>query len=130
MDIEDDTYENAATLRRLKQAYIDSRPDSFGLFLGAGVNLHPDRNAQTRFAMYGWPALLEEIYLRNAGRYAEPYAALSARYGEDWPGLAEALLGPLDTETWVEQLDAIFYGGSYCRIIYTHIYINLHILYI
>jgi len=96
--------------QQLETTYQRAAPDSLGLFLGAGVNLHPEgKQAPQRFKTYCWPQLLAALYEKNKGRLAEPFADLWDRYQDDWLGLASALVGPLGVEAFVEQMDTIIH---------------------
>ena len=98
----------------LSHAYSTAGPNSFGLFLGAGVNL-PTGDVPVKFKTYTWPQLLEELYQKNADRYDQTFEELMTTYGENWPDLAEALIGNLPPEIASEQLDQIVYDKDLPR---------------
>ncbi len=97
-------------LRRLRDAYQRATADSFGLFLGAGVNL-PAGEARARYQTYTWKGLLEALYNRNQELFAASFEELLASHAQDWVGLAEALVGAMGTEQLVEQIEALLYAG-------------------
>ena len=95
-------------LNILSRAYIKGVPDSFALFLGAGVN-KPAGDIPVTYQTYTWPELLEKIYNENFGLYNKSFDQMCAEHEDDWPGLAEALVGTLNPEIVVEQIDEIIY---------------------
>ena len=95
-------------LKSLKRAYSEAAPDSFGLFLGAGVN-KPAGDVPVTFETFTWPELLEEIYKENCRQYDKSFDQMCAEHKDDWPGLAEALVGSMEEESIVDQLDKIIY---------------------
>ncbi|MBI5032480.1 MAG: SIR2 family protein [Chloroflexi bacterium] len=97
-------------LIRLRQAYQDCKPDQFGLFLGAGINL-PCGNVRSLFSTYTWTELLQELYALNRNHQTQSFNALRQKHGNDWLRFAEDIVGNLPTAQWVAQLDEIFYGG-------------------
>lgn len=96
---------------QLENAYQRAAPDSFGLYLGAGVNLHPEGKdtPKKHFNTYCWRQLLEALYKKNKERLTDSFADLWDRYKNDWLGLASELVGPLGVETFVEQMDDIIH---------------------
>ena len=104
---------DTAAFLQLQRAYKYAEPDSFGLYLGAGVNLLPPQWKDThkkRYEMYTWKQLLEALYEKNKERLTESFADLWDRYKDDWPGLASKLVGPLGVEALVDQIDDIIHG--------------------
>ncbi|NIO69280.1 MAG: hypothetical protein GTN71_09655, partial [Anaerolineae bacterium] len=105
---------DTAAFLQLQRAYKHAEPDSFGLYLGAGVNLLPPQWKDTRkkrYEMYTWKQLLEALYEKNKERLTESFADLWDRYEDDWPGLASDLVGPLGVEALVDQIDDIIHGN-------------------
>jgi hypothetical protein len=100
-------------LEQLTSAYREAGVDAVGLFLGAGVNLHPEgkETPGLRYRTYCWQQLLEALHEQAEAVPAVSFAELSARYGEDWQGLASAVVGSLDAEEFVELVDQILYEG-------------------
>ncbi len=100
-------------LEQFKAVYEDARPDTVGLYLGAGVNLHPEGKSapHLRFRAYCWQQLVEELYRRNHERFTESFADLCAKHGYDWQDLASELVGTLDVDAFVEQIDEIIHDG-------------------
>ena len=95
-------------LNILNRAYIKGVPDSFALFLGAGVN-KPAGDVPVTYKTYTWPELLEKIYNKNSRLYNKSFDQMCAEHEGDWPGLAEALVGTLNPEIVVSQIDQIIY---------------------
>jgi len=95
-------------LKLLKHAYSKAVPDSFALFLGAGVN-KPAGDVPVTYDTYTWPELLDEIYKENYRQYDKSFDQLCAEYEDNWPRLAEVLVGSMDEEIIVSQLDKIIY---------------------
>jgi len=105
---------DTAAFLQLQRAYKHAEPDSFGLYLGAGVNLLPPQWKDTRkkrYEMYTWKQLLEALYEKNKERLTESFADLWDRYKDDWPGLASELVGPLGVEALVDQIDDTIHGN-------------------
>jgi hypothetical protein len=103
---------DTAAFLQLKRAYKRAEPDSFGLYLGAGVNLVPPEWEDThrkRYETYTWKQLLKALYEKNRERLTESFADLWDRYRDDWPGLASELVGPLGVEALVDQIDDIIH---------------------
>jgi len=100
-------------LQRLRAVYQEAGPNTLGLYLGAGVNLHPEGKSapHLRFETYCWQQLVEELYRRNQERITESFAEMCARHGYDWQGLASELVGPLEVDAFVEQIDEIIHDG-------------------
>ena len=98
-------------LQHLINVYRNAGPDTLGLFLGAGVNLHPDGKMapNLRFKTYCWQQLLEVLYKRNQDNFNVSFDDLCTRHGNDWQGLASELVGPLGVEEFVEQMDEIIH---------------------
>jgi hypothetical protein len=102
-------------LDELKRVYQHADPDSIGLFLGAGVNLFPPEWRGTRkkcYETYSWRQLLEALYEKNKERLGdESFATLWDRCKDDWPGLAEKLVGSLGIGLFVDQMDKIIHNA-------------------
>jgi hypothetical protein len=100
-------------LEAFKDTYHAAGPDALGLYLGAGVNLHPEGKQASglRYRTYCWGQFLEELYKRNQGELTGSYADLRGRYGDDWQGLASAVVGSLQLKQFVEQIDQLLYEG-------------------
>lgn len=105
---------NTNALAELGHEYSSAGPNQFGLFLGAGVNL-PTDNVPVEFKVLSWFELLEALYKRNASRYDRSFDELLAAHEDDWPGLAETLIGDLPVEQAIEQLDQIIYDEKLPR---------------
>lgn len=108
----DTAFWDTAAFLQLKRAYKRAEPDSFGLYLGAGVNLLPPEWEDThkkRYETYTWKQLLKALYEKNRERLTESFADLWDRYRDDWPGLASELVGPLGVEALVDQIDDIIH---------------------
>lgn len=87
----------------------DSADDSIGLYLGAGVNLPTSQVEKTTFDAYSWLELLHAIYNRNMIQYCESFSELERKYSNNWPRLAEALVGRMSVERLVDEIDLLFY---------------------
>lgn len=95
--------------KQLIETYsADAADNSYGFFLGAGVN-KPAGDVPVTYDTYTWPELLEELYKENYRGYDKLFDQMYVEHGDDWPGLAEALVGSLDEEIIVSQLDKIIY---------------------
>lgn len=101
-------------LARLGHEYVKAGPNSFALFLGAGVNL-PAGDVPIKFKTFSWPQLLEDLYSKNAHLYDRTFAEFTSAYADDWPGLAEALIGDLPSDEVLGQLDQIIYDSALPR---------------
>lgn len=103
-------------LQALMRAYQNAKPDDLGLFLGAGVNLPPSGKDTPglRFRAYCWTQLLEELHNKNPG-LRQTFDELRSRHGDDWLGLASELVGDLDVEGFIDQMDAIVYNNRMPR---------------
>lgn len=99
-------FSNHAGFLRLQRAYQQAAPDSFGLYLGAGVNLPAGENTP-RYGTYSWPGLLEELYNRNRERSTVTFDDLRAQYGDDLPGLAGAIAGSMELDEQIQAVDEI-----------------------
>jgi hypothetical protein len=123
-------FEQSEGYARLRETYTSAAPDSFGLFLGAGVNL-PAGRIKTHYATYTWSELLEALYIRNRGCFTDSFATLRAQHGYDWPRLAQTLIQEISNvrgldekrtvKYLVKQLDQIIYsdiprGDKYRRL--------------
>jgi len=94
---------------QLQCAYKEAERNSFGLYLGAGVNL-PAGEVRPRYKTYSWIQLLEALYLENRKRLTISFSALCKKYKNDWPGMAEVLVGSLNARKLVEQIDKIIHN--------------------
>jgi hypothetical protein len=123
-------FEQSEGYARLREVYQTAEDNSFGLFLGAGVNL-PAGRIKTHYTAYTWIELLEALYIRNRGCFADSFAALRAQHGNDWPRLAQTLIQEISdvrgldekrtVKHLIEQLDQIIYsdiprGDTYRRL--------------
>jgi hypothetical protein len=103
-------------LNQLKHAYKASCSNSFGLFLGAGVNLFPEDWKDTKkknFETYSWKQLLGELYVKNEYilEEIESFDNLAERYEQDWPRLATEVVKKLDINTLVSQIEETIYNN-------------------
>jgi hypothetical protein len=87
----------------------DSADDSIGLYLGAGINLPTKQVTKPTFDTYSWLELLRAIYNRNMSQYNVSFERLKRKYSNNWPGLAEALVGEMSVEKLVDEIDLLFY---------------------
>lgn len=99
----------------------DKSANSIGLYLGAGVNLPTRQVKEPYYDTYSWGDLLRAVYNRNMIQYRESFEKLKNRYRDDWPGLAEALVGKMSVEKLVDEIDLLFYhclprGDKYGRL--------------
>jgi hypothetical protein len=99
-------------LAKLIRTYGSAKPDSFGLYLGAGVNLPPKGESAPKvyFKTYDWKQLLEALYKKNKRRLAESFEQLCQKYKNDWLGLAAELVGGLTVGVRARQVDEIIYN--------------------
>jgi len=102
---------------QLESAYREARPDSFGLFLGAGVNKPTeewDSSRKLPHRTYAWEELLRELCDRYGTRHGAAFRSfedLKKTHGRDWLTMADALVGSLDVDTFVARIDKIIYAG-------------------
>jgi hypothetical protein len=98
-------------LAALTESLREAPNDSFGLFLGAGVNLPAGRagDPPPSFKTYGWEALLREVFRRCPQRPTHTYEELASLHPDDWPGLAKDLVGAMGADAIVDLLDGIIY---------------------
>lgn len=82
-----------------------------GLYLGAGINLPTEKVIKPFFDTYSWLELLRAIYNRNMFQYNISFERLKRKYSNNWPGLAEALVGEMSVEKLVDEIDLLFYHG-------------------
>ena len=99
----------------------DKSADTIGLYLGAGVNLPTRQVEKPYYDTYSWGDLLRAVYNRNMIQYRESFETLKNRHRDDWPGLAEALVGEMSVEKLVDEIDLLFYhclprGDKYGRL--------------
>lgn len=102
-------------ISELKRNYKRALPNSFGLYLGAGINLSTENVRNPRYPTHGWAGLLQALYQWNKDRLTASVAQLWEKYqlqeGYDWLGLATELRGSLPVETFIAQIDEILYDG-------------------
>lgn len=98
--------------KQLVEIYTaDSAEHPIGLYLGAGVNLPNKEVVKPFFDTYSWLELLQAIYNRNIPQYNISFERLKTKYVNNWPGLAEALVGQMSVEKLVDEIDLLFYHG-------------------
>jgi hypothetical protein len=95
----------------LKSAYQDADPDSFGLYLGAGINLPTEEVQNQPHQTYSWKQLLEALHEKRKTHLGTSFEALWEKHGDDWLGLASELIGKEDDATLAKWLDQIIYEG-------------------
>ena len=103
-------FRNTDGFKQLIDIYTtDSADNSIGLYLGAGVNLPTSQVKKPTFDTYSWLELLHAIYNRNMIQYCKSFAELKRKYSNNWPRLAEALVGKMSVEKLVDEIDLLFY---------------------
>ncbi|HVO69365.1 MAG TPA: SIR2 family protein [Aggregatilineaceae bacterium] len=109
-------------ITHLKRVYHQDTPDnSFGLYLGAGVNLPTESIHEPTYRTYGWEGLIKALYEKNMDRLTVSFSELWNKYRRDWPCLSREVCGSLPVERFVDQLDEIIYdamprGDKYARL--------------
>lgn len=99
------------SLEQLKNHYQES--DSFGLYLGAGINLFPPewKGIHKRcYETYAWGQLLEALYDKNKNTLTQSFEELLEIYKNDWPALASKIINGKETDEFIDQIDSIIYG--------------------
>jgi len=105
-------FKNSDGFKQLVSIYVAENADGpIGLYLGAGVNLPTRQVTKPTFDTYSWLELLRAIYNRNMVQYCDSFEWLKNKYANDWPGLAEALVGQMSVEKLVDEIDLLFYHG-------------------
>jgi len=103
-------FQNTDEYNQLVSLYTaDKNDDSFGLYLGAGINLPTEQVKKLHFDTYSWEELLRAIYNRNIAQYSDSFEKLKSEHPNDWPGLAEAVVGKMTVEEVVSEIDLIIY---------------------
>ena len=103
-------FQNTDGFQQLVDIYTADRADnSIGLYLGAGINLPTKQVTKPTFDTYSWLELLRAIYNRNMSQYNVSFEHLKRKYSNNWPGLAEALVGEMSVEKLVDEIDLLFY---------------------
>jgi hypothetical protein len=103
-------FQNTDEFKQLVSLYAaEDTDDAIGLYLGAGINLPTREVKNPFFDTYSWSELLHAIYNRNMSQYSISFERLKNRYANNWPGLAEALVGEMSVEKLVDEIDLIIY---------------------
>jgi len=92
----------------LEMQYRTAGPDSFGLYLGGGVNL-PVPGIRAHHAMTSWTGLIERLYELNKASMTHPFEMLAIHYGEDWAGLLDAVQNGMGDSARASQIEALLY---------------------
>ena len=107
--------DQADTIKTLKSDYKNAADNTFGLYLGAGVNLYPPGwkiRWRERFPTYTWKELLEKLYKANKRRPRIPFHRLVQKHkpDQDWPGLAQDVCKEMQDADITRRLDEIIYS--------------------
>ena len=105
-------FRNIDGFKQLVDIYVAADADHpIGLYLGAGINLPTGKAIKPFFDTYSWLELLHAIYNRNISQYDISFERLKRKYSNNWPGLAEALVGEMSVEKLIDEIDLLFYHG-------------------
>ncbi len=103
-------FRNTDGFKQLVDIYTaNNADDSIGLYLGAGVNLPTKQVTKPTFDTYSWLELLRAIYNRNMIQYCDSFEKLKLKHSNNWPRLAESLVGRMSIEKLVDEIDLLFY---------------------
>ncbi|UCG48809.1 MAG: SIR2 family protein [Phycisphaerales bacterium] len=106
-------------IKTLKSDYKNAADNTFGLYLGAGVNLYPPgwnkhypKSCGEPFPVYAWKDLLRKLYQANEHRPRIRFDTLAQKHepDQDWPGLAQDVCKGMQDAEITKSLDQIIYS--------------------
>ena len=103
-------FQDTDGFKQLVDTYSAASADrSIGLYLGAGVNLPTRDVVKQNFDTYSWLELLRAIYNRHMTQDSISFEMLKNKYLQNWPEMAEALVGGMSVEKLVDEIDLLLY---------------------